>query len=432
MTTPKQPPIPQQTEQIGIQERNKRYVQIDAIGVGTANAASPFLPVFLTRLGATPVQVGLLTSMPGMTGLILALWVGRFLQRQRNVVPWFSLSRLVVISCFALTGLAPFFVPENFIIPVVLIIWAAATLPQTMVAVGFSVVMNAVSGPEGRYELMSRRWSILGISTAITVAIAGQVLDHISFHLNYQIVFLGLSLGGLLSYYFSSRIQIADTEPVHRASGGSIKSSLAEYFQLINSSPDFVTFTLKRFVYLFGITLGTPLFPLYFVRQLNASDSWIGLLYTGQTAVLVVGYYFWSRQSRRNGSRPVLLITTLCVSLYPGLVALTNNQTTIFIYSAFAAIFQAGIDLVFFDELMKTIPPRYIPTFVSLAQSIQYLSSILAPLVGTYLAEHIGLSNALLFCTGIRLVGFILFARQDHRNKNLNLPAEAGTVVKNP
>jgi len=427
MITTIQPSANDELELSDTQERNKRYVQIDAIGVGTASSAAPFLPVFLTRLGATPVQVGLLTSMPGITGLFLALWVGRFLQRQRNVVPWFSLSRLMVISAYALTGFAPFVVPDNILIPVVLIIWAAATLPQTMVAVGFSVVMNAVSGPEGRYELMSRRWSILGITTAITVAIAGQVLDRIGFHLNYQIVFLGLSLGGLISYYFSSRIQIADAEPVQSSSKDSLKSTLHEYSQLMHSSPDFVSFTLKRFVYLFGITLGTPLFPLYFVRQLNASDTWIGFLYTAQTAVLVVGYYFWSRQSRRKGSRFVLLITTFCVSLYPGLVALTHNQTTIFIYSTAAGIFQAGIDLVFFDELMKTIPPRYSPTFVSLAQSIQYLSAIIAPLMGTYLSEHIGLSNALLFSAGIRLVGFILFARQDHRNIKLH-PSPTGDI----
>ncbi len=415
MSTAVQPPVVVKTEQIDIQERNKRYVQIDAVGVGTAGAAAPFLPVFLTRLGATPVQVGLLTTMPGITGLFMALWVGRFLQRQRNVVPWFSFSRLMVISAYALTGLAPFFIPDNLLIFVILVIWAVATLPQTMVAVGFSVVMNAVSGPEGRYELMSRRWSILGMTTAITVAIAGQILDRIGFHLNYQIVFLGLSMGGLISYYFSSRIQIPDTEPVESTNHNSIKSNLAEYYRLINTSPDFVSFTLKRFVYLFGITLAIPLFPLYFVRELNASDAWIGLLYTAQTAVLVVGYFFWSRQSRRKGSRFVLLITTFCIALYPGLVALTTNQTMIIIFSTAAGIFQAGIDLVFFDELMKTIPPRYSPTFVSLAQSIQYLSAILAPLVSTYLAVHIGLTNALLFSTGIRLVGFVLFARNDHR-----------------
>ena len=47
----------------------------------------PFLPVFLTRLGASNFQVGLLSSMPGMTGLVLAMLVGRFLQTRRDVVP---------------------------------------------------------------------------------------------------------------------------------------------------------------------------------------------------------------------------------------------------------------------------------------------------------------------------------------------------------
>jgi len=47
------------------QKRNFRYVQIDAIGVSISNVAAPFLPVFLTRLGASNFQVGLLTSFPG-------------------------------------------------------------------------------------------------------------------------------------------------------------------------------------------------------------------------------------------------------------------------------------------------------------------------------------------------------------------------------
>jgi hypothetical protein len=161
--------------------------------------------------------------------------------------------------------------------------------------------MNPVSGPKGRYELMSRRWSILGMTAATAVAIAGQILDRIGFHLYYQIVFLGLSMGGLISYYFSSRIQIPDTEPVESTNHHSLKSSVSEYYQLINTSPEFVSFTLKCFMYLFGITLATPLFPLYFVRDLNASDAWIGLLHTAQTAVLVAGYFFWNPNPTEEG-----------------------------------------------------------------------------------------------------------------------------------
>src|SRR3990172_8001056 len=80
---------PQQQE---VQKRNFRYVQIDAVGVSISNVAAPFLPVFLARLGASNFQVGLLTSMPGVTGLLLAIIVGRFLQSRSNIVPWYSLS----------------------------------------------------------------------------------------------------------------------------------------------------------------------------------------------------------------------------------------------------------------------------------------------------------------------------------------------------
>lgn len=95
------------------QKKNFLYVQIDAIGIGLANAASPFLPVFLTRLGATNFQVGLLTAMPAATGLVLAIFVGNFLQARRNIIPWFSAARLMVVSAYAATGLAPFLVPRN-------------------------------------------------------------------------------------------------------------------------------------------------------------------------------------------------------------------------------------------------------------------------------------------------------------------------------
>ena len=64
---------------------------------------------------------------------------------------------------------------------------------------------------------------------------------------------------------------------------------------------------------------------------------------------------------------------------------------------------------------MKTVPPEYGATFVSLAQSLQYLSAILAPLIGAWLADFIGLGGALWVSAGLRLLGFILFLRKDTR-----------------
>ena len=58
---------------------------------------------------------------------------------------------------------------------------------------------------------------------------------------------------------------------------------------------------------------------------------------------------------------------------------------------------------------MKTIPDEYSAIMVSLEQSIQYLSILASPLVGTYLANYIGLGGALWVSAGLRTAGFLLF-----------------------
>ncbi len=403
---------PQQSE---VQKRNFRYVQIDAIGVSISNVAAPFLPVFLTRLGASNFQVGLLTSMPGITGFILAIVVGRFLQTRKNIVPWYSFSRLLVISCYAMTGLFTFFLSKEYTVIATLAIWAFATLPQTALAVAFSVVMNAVAGPEGRYALLSRRWAIFGLTGVIMTFLVTRTIDLVEFPHNYEMMFFGLSIGGLISYYFSNRIQLPDQTPPPLAPSSSALDSIRNYFSLIRGAPAFMSFATKKFVYYSAVTLSAPIMPLFLVREVKATDSQIGTITMAMTLVMLVGYFVWPWSSRKYGGRFVLLATTFGLAFYPALAAATPQVPLIILYAGIAGLFQAGLDLVFFDELMKTVPPEYGATFVSLAQSLQYLSAILAPLIGAWLADFIGLGGALWVSAGLRLLGFILFLRKDTR-----------------
>src|SRR6185369_4759857 len=229
--------------EIEVQKQNFRYVQIDAIGVSISNIAAPFLPVFLTRLGASNFQVGLLSSMPGVTGLLLAILVGRFLQTRRDIVPWYSLSRLMVILCYALTGILTLAISEKFVILATLAIWAFATLPQTALSVAFSVVMNAVAGPEGRYALLSRRWTIFGLTGVIGTFIVTRLIDLIHFPLNYALMFLVLSLGGFFSYYFSRQITLPETIVPPLTKSTSARDGIRNYLNLLRANPAFLSFS---------------------------------------------------------------------------------------------------------------------------------------------------------------------------------------------
>jgi Na+/melibiose symporter-like transporter len=400
-----------------IQRRNFRNVELDAIAVGLANAAAPFLPVFLTRLGASSFQVGLLSSLPALTGLVLALPMGQFLQRQRNIVRWFSLSRMGYILGYGLIGLVSLVLPPSWQVGGILFLWALATIPQTMLSITFSVVMNAVAGPNYRFDLMTRRWSILGVTTSVAVLLIGQLLDRIAFPLNYQLAFMGLGLAGILSYYFSSQIVLPEMPVNEEQEPKGIKERLARYLHILRNERAFLSFVARRFIFLTGSALVTPIFPLYFVRVVHASDGWIATINTAQTAILMVGYFFWSAQSRRRGTRWILLWTTFGVGIYPILVALTRRVELIAALAGITGIFQAGLNLVFFDELMKRVPMEYSASFVALAQELQYISSMVAPVLGTSLADWLGLPVALWIGGGVQLLGFVLFATMD-RSKN--------------
>jgi len=401
--------------ELRIQKFNFRYVQIDAIGVSISNVAAPFLPVFLTRLGASNFQVGLLSSMPGLTGLILAIFVGRFLQSRKNIVPWYSLSRLMVILCYALTGILTLLVAEKYAIIATLAIWAFATLPQTALAVAFSVVMNGVAGPAGRYALLSRRWTIFGLTGVVGTFIVTRLIDLIAFPVNYAIMFLVLSLGGFLSFFFSRKITLPDQLPPPIINSGSPLKGIQNVLDMLKANPAFLSFSTKRFVYFSAITLSTPIMPLFLVRSVQATDGQIGTVNMTMTLVMLVGYFLWPRVSVRRSGRFVLLATTLGMVLYPALSAATPRVELIILYAGIAGFFQGGLDLVFFDELMKTVPMEYSATFVSISQFMQYLSILLAPLVGTWMASYIGLGGALWISAGLRLLGFLLFLMPDRR-----------------
>jgi Na+/melibiose symporter-like transporter len=394
-----------------VAERNVRNVLIDGMGVGLVQGVATFLSVFLVRLGASPFLVGLLTSMPALTGMILAVPVGRMLERQRNIVPWYSRARVWVLGSYALTGLVPFFLPLDLAPIAIIAIWAIATVPQTIVNVAFTIVMGAVAGPNRRYYLMSRRWSTLGITSALSVALVGVILDLMNFPINYQTVFIGSFAGGLLSFAFSSRIVIPDNDPSEsvESASHSLRERLAEGLAALRENVPYSRFLISQFVFRCGIGLALPLFPLYWVRELNASDSWIGLINTVQNAVLLGAYFMWSALSRRRGAVLVLRLCAFGLGVYPILTGLTHSVPPLVVYAGLAGIFNAGIDLVLFDILLVTCPKRHAASYIAVYQMTTYVATFVAPLLGTFLADALGYGPALFASGGLRFAGAVLF-----------------------
>ena len=193
-----------------LQVRNWAVVQADSVFVGIVTAAGTFLPVFLVRLGGSGTAVALLTAVPALTAFALAIPFGRWLQTRRNIVPWYSRLRLAAWSSYAIMALVAARLPAGSAVPVMLVVWALASLPSTAGLVAFPIVMDGAAGPNGRFDLLGRRWAIAGVSTAVAVALGGQLLNLLAFPTNFEVLFVGITLAGVGSFLLSRRIVLED------------------------------------------------------------------------------------------------------------------------------------------------------------------------------------------------------------------------------
>lgn len=391
------------------EQNNQRNVLIDGIGVGITAGVGSFLSVFLVRLGASAFQIGLLTAMPALTGMLLSIPVGTFLSRKPNIIPWFARSRFLVLSCYVLTGLVPFFVLPNSQPTAIILIWALATLPQTFVSVAFTVVMGGVAGPAGRMTLMSRRWSILGLTNSLTVLIVGQLLTRFDFPLNYQVVFIGSAIGALISVVFSSSLRLPPQQAPHQQQASLIRG-LRQYGRAIRNNQPFLHFLTAQFVFRWGMALAVPLLPIFWVRSVGATDAQISAINSANTFVMMISYFFWTNVAARKGERLVLLFGAFGVSLYPLMTALTGSPSLLPVWAAVAGFFVGATDLVFFNVVLSTCPRENQATYVGIYQTTVQMATFLAPLAGTALLGLVGVAPALIIATVLRFAGAGLLA----------------------
>jgi hypothetical protein len=395
------------------ERHNFRVAYIESALIGLISAGSVFLPVFLARLGASNLQVSLLAALPSLTGVLLAIPLGGLIQSRRNIIPWYSRGRLGGQLGYVAIAVASLVLPPDLVVPGILAIWGVVTVFSVVTSISFAVVMDATAGSRGRYELMSRRWSILGLMSGISLAIVGQALEagEARFPLNYQVTFSALGLMGFVAFRYGSAIRVPD-HPVTGAGRGGVRGAVRprEMLERVRTQPVFVAFTIRHFIYAAGTALTVPLLPLFYVRVLGAPDSWIGIIGTASAFALLIGYALWRRVSRRRGSRFVLIWATVGAALMPAVMSVTPTVELAAVIAGLGAVATAGVSLAMFDSMMATVPKGYGVTFTSVDTTLVYLAGVLAPVVAAFLADRIGIASALVVAAGVMLVGSLLFA----------------------
>jgi len=394
-----------------VEDRNIRFLVLQTACAGVVSGGiATFLPVMLARMGASAVTVSLLSSGLALTSILAALPAGPLVERQRQLVGWSARYFYAVRILFVMIALAVFLPPE-WAAPACVVLWSLHGIPA---AIGnnawYGVLADAVS-PRRRPAVNGARWALLGLVSAVCVAFFGGLLDLLPFPTGYQLVFIVSALVGWLGIYLYSRLEIPEREPRAAAGPIGLGRRLRKLIAPLAEGGEFLHYTLGTSVLRLGLHLPIGLYSIFWVNELMATNTWIGLRSTVGNVALTVGYYAWGRLAARLGHRRTLGVAAFGLSFYPALTAAAPSVEWLLPAALVWGLFASGIDMSLFEGLLDVCPAERRSEFVAVNTFVANGIAFVAPMAGAWLAVSIGIRPVLWLSAGLHLatVGVVAY-----------------------
>lgn len=389
-----------------------RYFWLDGLFSAISdNFYANFITLFALAYGATNGQVGLLTAIGSLMGAI-ALFPGaraaEWLGKRKALVVWTGggLGRLALLAFACL----PFLVTEPL-----LAIAAITALNAWRAFMGnfanpawTALVADLVPhAMRGRY--FGSRNMAMGLAALIVAPIAGRLIRTFNGwqglpFLGYQVIFSLAFVFGILGTLSFLRIP----EP-SRLVGEVQKRRQGDLRQALQNSPGFLGFVISAFIWNLALQIAAPFFNVYLVNQLHGTPSIVGLLAGVSSLSSLVGQRIFGRLLDTKGALWVQRLTGLLIPSLPLAWLFVTNPWQPLLINALGGLLWAGYNLSNFNLLLELTPDDQRPAAVALYQTVVFVSAVIGPLLGGYLADAV--SYKLIFgLSGLgRMLGILAF-----------------------
>jgi MFS family permease len=393
---------------------NLRQLYWDVFWFGIlAGSTIAFQAVYAARLGASGVQIGLLTAGPAIVNLIFTLPSGRWIEGRSMLKVSFRSSiwqRLGYVFMVALPWV--FTSPEGQIWG---LIWTTLVMSVagTVLAIGFNALFAEVLPPEWRAHAVGRRNILLAVSITFATLVSGQILDRVTFPGNYQIVFLIGAIGAILSSYFIGRLRKSDklalsVHSTDSTTGGSISQvKRGSFFRMDLLKGPFGLFMLAYLAFYAIQYFSIPLFPIVYVNQLHLTDGMIGLGTALFYGTVMVASFRLGYLSSRYGHRRVLIASAALFPVFPLLLAMANGPELYYLACLIGGGVYALLSGAIINRLMERVPADDRPAHMAIHNLALNIGILTGSILGPVVADMIGLQTSIFLSAGLRLLAAV-------------------------
>ena len=363
-----------------------------------------YMTLFLLALGATNLQVGAVSSISSLFGLLLpipgAQWAARIGSQKRVVFISYSLRYVAILALllvpFATSG------PATVYLAIGCLAVRAAFIHLGNSS--WTAFAGQIIPTDRRGRFFSARKTVMALATFIFVPLAGYLIEIFPEPRGYQISFLIAVLLGAVAQSFYFRIPELSPSTKQDKSG-----NFSAIWKSLVGNRKFLLFTLVSMFFSFFWQLGGPYFGVYQVKVLGATPAIVGVLSMASSIFRMAGQQIWGRLVDRRGPHWAFVVCLLFIPLLPFIwLPLTNPWQLLFVVLP-SGFLWAGREIANFNLLLE------LPTKDEQAQAIASyntligLANILGPLIGGQVVEAFGYKWDFVISGFGRLVAAVLF-----------------------
>jgi len=362
---------------------------------------APFLGVMALRLGASTLQVSLLSALPAAVALAASLAGVAALRRVSSnrcaAAVAATGARLVLLAIAAVPAL---FAPGKQASAFVFLV-ALMNVPGAISSIAWQSLLAGAIPEEYRADALAARSRLVTAVAFVPTLIGGYMLDALSFPIGYQLVLVAAFLSSVVEVRTLMRMR----EPEASRSGVAEGASRADGEGSVRMPRSYIAYCLVNGLFYLGWTMGAPLFTLYYVQVLKVGSMWVGAFNVISMAVQYLAFPYWSRLARSRGSVLALGAATAGMALTPILIGVSPSPWLVAVFCVSMGVFTSGTTLLLLNSLLGRAPERHRTAAIAIYNVVVNFASFLGPLLGNAVVLGAGIYWALGVCALLRGAG---------------------------
>jgi len=372
-----------------------------------ASLTGPFLGLVLRReLGATPLQLAVMSSAGGACLLLSLPWARAF--HGRHPLPYLVWPGFVARSVFLLV---PFVSSAwSFVGLVIARDFFAAAAAPAQAAVVERVYPRAQRGRA--LGVVRMAGAILGIGLALA---AGQLFERVG----YRWIFVAAALLGMAASLRQRRLTVPEPESL----GGEAPAWLHGAWLAVRDDHAFRRLLVASFLFGFGCWIQTPAHPLLLVDVLQVSASQVGVIAAVAAVATLVGSAYWGGLVDRRSSLEALRVMYLVGAATPLIYFIAWSPWVLVASAVTDSIVGIGLELVWMIAVIDVAGPTRTAQYVAIGATLAGVRGVVGPLVGGLLIYSSGVHTVYLVAAILTFSGAWLVGRE----LRIRVPAPALT-----